>query len=398
MTDKSLDLSKKKLSKGQKKSDAISPSIALYDSDNLELWADTHPEMNYLKSLIQNGISPYIQNISAKYSALKLGKDIFPLLITTDNFQDSYVCSPYGNYISLGIEWLQTVKNRWLRQISHYGLKSLGYLIKKGRINSVIYFNHSLLSTDLQPNTLTESQIKTAVAFLKEKFPNHTIIFRSINAETGSDLKRCLKASGFKMLASRQIFLTDTKNPELLQTRIIKSDLKLWREREYDVVSYENFSGEDEERALELYQLLAIRSHSEFNPQITKRFLQLANQHSSFQMKGLKKNGKIEGVVGYYVKENILHCCFFGYDKSNKQNSTLMYRLLSTLLLLEAAKNGNIFHQSAGASFFKSVRRAVGHIEYQALYSRHLPMKQKLVWHFLRLTMNTFAVPFMKKY
>lgn len=374
------------------------PPLALYNLDNLHELSDSNPnEIDFFKSLMKNGVPYYIENISGKINILKIDNQLLPILITSGNEHDSYVCSPYGHYVSLGQESLPRIKNKWMKRLAESGLKGLACMIKKAAINPAIYVNHSLFSTDLQPNHLPQSHIKSIVHFFKKKFPTHTLIFRSINAKSCPDLKSRLKSCGFQFIATRQVFLTDMENAGLFNTRIIKSDLKLWNEKNYEIISQEELTEADEQHILKLYHQLSINSHSALNPKLTEHCLKLLKSHPTFQLKALKINGVIEGAVGYHIKENIVHCSFFGYDKL-RENSTLIYRLLSTFLLLEAAKKGKVFHQSAGASFYKTIRRAKKIQEYQAIYTKHLLFKQKLAWLFLKTMINTFAVPFMKKY
>lgn len=374
------------------------PAIALYTLDDLhELNNNLADEIEYFKTLLQHDISHYVENIFGEVNILKIDNQLFPLLVTSGRYDNSYVCSPYGHYITLGLESLQRIKNRWQKKILECVLKGLGSIVKAGKINPAVYVNHSLFSTDLQPNELTKSQIHSAVLLLKKRFPNHTLIFRSINPKTCFDLKKRLKSCGFKFIATRQVYLTDTKNTELYNTRIIKSDLRLWEKKDYEVISHNELTEEDEQRILALCHSLSIDNHSTSNPKATRHCLSLFKQLPSFQMKVLKKNGVIEGVAGYYTNGNILFCPLFGYDKNNP-NSTLVYRLLSTMLLLEATENGKLFHQAAGGSFYKTLRRANKFQEYQAIYTKHLPMKQKLVWGLLKTMINTFAISSMKKY
>lgn len=376
-----------------------SAAETLYTADNIhELQNGDLAEIDYLKCLVQHSVSHYIDNISAKVNLLKINDQLFPLLIASNNYEDSYVCSPYGHYISLALESLFLLKNKWLKKAVTYGLKSFGLLVKAGEINSVVYLNHSLFSTDLQCDALPIEEIERVISVLKNKFPRHAIIFRSLNSQTCPALQNQLQSTGFKLIASRQIYLTQMNDPALFRTRIIKSDLRLWDESACQIIEHKDFTEEDEKRILELYTLLAIDSHSTLNPKINLNFFKLMKKHPTlFKLQALKKGDKIEGVVGYYIKQQTLVCSFFGYDK-RKQNKTEIYRLLSTLLLLEAKKKAKIFHQSAGASFYKSIRRAQGLQEYHAVYMKHLPIKQQLTWHAVKAIMNTLAVPFMKKY
>jgi len=383
-----------------KKKCAVS-GIKLYginDLDALNLLPEVYAsEVNFYRPLLSKGISHYIDNISAELKLLKIDNEIFPMLITSGNYDNSYVCSPYANYYLIAIQNLQKIKSRFFKTIGTIGLSLYGNILKVGAINSVIYLNHSLLSTDLQNDDLSEEQIEQIVSILKSKYPKHSIVFRSINSQTCPELTRVLKTNGFNFIASRYIYLTDTKNADLFQTRILKSDLKLWKEKTYEVVEGKDFNAEDELRILDLYQMISLDHHSKLNPHLNLHYLQHLRQNSLLQFKGLRQNGKIEGFVGYYIKNKILHCSILGYDRESPHKNHL-YRLLSTMLLLEATSNANTFHQSAGASFFKTTRRAKGFQEYQAVYTKHLPWTQRCTWGLVKVLINTFAIPFMKKY
>jgi len=102
-------------------------------------------------------------------------------------------------------------------------------------------------------------------------------------------------------------------------------------------------------------------------------------------------------VVGFTCRNGIMTCSLFGYDKVIPSQVAL-YRLLSTLLMLEAKERDLIFHQSAGASTYKKIRKAQDCIEYIAIYDKHLSLKQRLPWLLLTKLCNTLGIYFMKKY
>ena len=111
----------------------------------------------------------------------------------------------------------------------------------------------------------------------------------------------------------------------------------------------------------------------------------------------LKKEGRIDGVVGYTCRNGMMTCSLFGYDKTLSPK-TALYRLLSTLLMTKARELDVIFHQSAGASTYKSIRKAKNCIEYLAVYHQHLPIRRKVPWWLLKGLCNTLGIYFMKKY
>ncbi len=383
--------------------DDVQPiALKLYDAANINLlpWPDTEEARfakRYLVPLIKQGTKYFIDNIDADLRVLQVDSHIIPLLIVKNDYANAYVCSPYAHYISLALESLFVIKSPMLRKAAEKMLIGFGKLLKQGDINQIVYVNHWLLSTDLYPKTLTTQQIGCITAFLKEEFPQYAIAFRSLNAKTNSPLQSSLKMCGFERIASRQIYLTNTKDQALFNTRIIKSDLRLWNDKDYEVIETKQLTSNDYDRILSLYKTVSLEHHSHLNPQLNMNFIKLMIEQGFLKIKALRKNGVIDGIVGYHTRNHIFMCPFFGYDKSHADKNRI-YRLLSTLLLLEAAKNHNTFHQSAGASFYKKIRRAAGQQEYMSVYSAHLSLKQRFSWWSLKAVMNTAGPIFMKKY
>jgi hypothetical protein len=351
----------------------------------------------YLLPLIKKGISHFIDNIEAEIFVLKCDDIVLPIVVANENYEDAYVCSIFSFYISLALEQLRLVENPFFRKIVKGLLQVMGKLLKKGKINSVVYVNNWMFSVDLYPAGLTQEKLKKITSFLRERFPDHAICLRSLNTLTTAPLTDALKKEDFHLIACRQVYVTDTKREEIFQTRIIKSDLKLLRETEAVSVDGEELSSEERERVLKLYQMLYLDEHTRLHPQINSNFISQAFDHKLFTIKALRMNGQIEGAVCFFEREGVMMCPIIGFDKAHPQHSSL-YRLLSTTLLLEARKRQLVLHQSAGASFYKKVRRAESDLEWIAVYTDHLPLKQRLPWLAIKTVMNTLGVPFMKKY
>lgn len=367
--------------------------------DTLE-WPNT-PDGEYAKRfllpLVKKGTQHYFENIHADLFVLKIDQCVLPIVAVDENYNNSYVCSPYGHYFSHAKESIPIIQKSPLALIAKNFMIGFGEICRKGKINSAVYVNNWLFSTDLYPQEITTNQISSIVAFLKDRFPKHAIIFRSLNSVTNKPLLQSLKEHRFKFIASRQVYLTNTKNDSIFQTRILKSDLKLWRERPFEISDESQITSDNFSRLLSLYNLVYLSKHSYLNPQFNHHFLQLLFDEKLLSFKILKIDNEIKGVAGYFERNGVMLCPFFGYDKDHAEHSVI-YRLLCTTLLLDAQKKGLIFHQSSGASFYKKIRRAEGCIESMAIYTRHLSSKQKLSWLALRVLINTFAPSYMKKY
>lgn len=191
--------------------------------------------------------------------------------------------------------------------------------------------------------------------------------------------------------------MLDPRQTSLLDSRLFKSDLKLLNQSGYEIIDAEQISDQDVPRLIGFYRDLYVQKYSSLIPQFNENFLRLALLHNSLTFKALRKEGRIDGVIGYVTRNQTMFCPFFGYDHTLSKEISL-YRLLSTVLMLEAHERQLVFHLSAGSSASKKMRKAVGSIEYIAVYHQHLKTKNRLPWLALKKVCNSIGINYMEKY
>ena len=113
-------------------------------------------------------------------------------------------------------------------------------------------------------------------------------------------------------------------------------------------------------------------------------------------IKAFQRAGRLDGVLGYFVRRGLLTPPLFGYDTRLPQSLGL-YRLISTLTSLEGQRQGALVHFSAGVGAFKRARGGVNAIEYNAVYDAHLPPARRRPWALLHALMDRAAVPLILK-
>lgn len=378
--------------------------IQLFDAKNIDelSWPETEAGQyakQFLIPLVKDGTQYYIDNIDAQVSVIKVENHIFPIIAVTENYANSWVCSPYAHYISYGTQSVhRLVGNAFLASIVKSIMRVLEKISRAGHMNSVVYVNNWLFSTDLYPQGITPQHVSEIVKLLKNVYPKHAIIFRSLNQLTVPDLMNDLGKQSFQLIASRYIFVTNGKDDSIFKTRIVKSDLKLLRETSYRLVDETELTKDECNKLLDLYRLLYVEQHSHLQPQFNYKYMELLFENNLLRFKVLKDtNDQIKGVAGYYKRDHVMMCPIFGYNKDDPESNTI-YRLLNIALLNEANREGLSFNQSAGASFFKSLRKAEGSHEFMAVYSKHLPIQRKIFWSTLKFFINTIGMPYMKKY
>lgn len=382
--------------------EVIQNSITLYDVNTIGklTWPETHQgrfAKKFLEPLIKNGLSEYLSNIDGEMFALKIDDHILPILLPRDNKMNSYVCSPYHHYITFGKEHLNLLNNPFLIKMLKAMLSPIEKMANLGNLNSVVYVNHWLSATDIYPNDLNKMQLDRILRLLQARFPDRAILFRSLNSISTPPIASNLKELKCHLIPSRYVYLTNAADEKIFQTRIVKSDLRLWNQSPLEYVDEKHAKSGDCADFFKLERLLYVIQHTDLHPQYKESFIDLLFANQLLQFKSLRRDGKCVGVAGYFERDGVMYCPFLGFDKQDIEHS-LIFRLLNTALLLEAKEQKCLFHQSAGASFYKSVRRAEGTLEYLAVFSQHLPRKQRTAWYLLTKFINAFGPNLMRRY
>lgn len=378
-------------------------NVQLYDASQLHQldWPQNKDGLYakaYLTPLITEGTHTYINNVNTQLLALQLNSMVMPVTVNQAEYENSYVCSPITHYVAYAIEELYNLKKPRIERHLKRVLQTLGMILRWGQINKVVIVNNWLLSTNLYL-PLSQLEIQTIVNTLKKDYPNHAICFRSISSDPNS-LYNHFIAEGFLPIPSRQIYLYHPDQFQQIPSKkrwILKKDLKFLAHSDYQVLRPDEITEAEIPRLVELYNLLYLNKYSKYNPQFNERFFSLALKHRLLHLRAFRKEGKIDAVLGYFVRHHTMTTPIFGYD-TRLPSQTGLYRLLSAQLIQESHQSGNLLHQSSGAAEFKRCRGAVPHLEYTMTYVNHLPQRQQLTWKLLHRILQQIAVPLLEKH
>ncbi|BAU27730.1 acetyltransferase (GNAT) family protein [Aneurinibacillus soli] len=379
-------------------------SIRLYDYTNIqelpwERMRDGAYAKAYILPLMKYGACTYISNVQTTVLALTVGDIVMPVTVNGAEYDNSYVCSPYTHYVSYAEEELAMLKSPLLEKTLRLLLCGVGSAMRASRVNKIVYVNNWLLSTNLY-EAESARYASEIVEFLVERFPNHIIAFRSLNRKLYADWCVKLEACGCLLVGSRYVYVFDPQTISAMPSRVrntLRRDAKQRVRHGYEVVRSDEMTIGNMERLVELYRELYIDKYSVHNPQFTPDFLEQARRTGILTLIGLHRAGQIEGVLGYFQRGGVMTTPVFGYNMSLPKETGL-YRMLSSVLVEEAAANGLLLHQSAGVGAFKADRGADGVREYTAVYMNHLPRSRRLIWHILAMLIERIGFPLVEKY
>ncbi|HLO02261.1 MAG TPA: hypothetical protein VK191_04030, partial [Symbiobacteriaceae bacterium] len=286
--------------------------MRLYDGASISQlpWPQT-PDGEYarrlLTPLMQEGVPPFIANLQTKLLALHLDDLVLPVTVNDGEYQNAYPCSPFTHYALAAWDEARRLKPWVLRPALGALIAPVAALLRAGQINKAVHVGNWLLSTNLYPS-LSASQLQ-AITRLSEQFPKHALILRSLNDHLHGESLAALKALGYRLIPSRQVWLHDVCHWDAFPTRArwqLRRDLRLVEQTGYEIVPHEALTPADIPRLRELYRLLYLDKYSHFNPDFTERFFELALQTDSFYLVGLRKAGRIDGVLGYFWRSGVM--------------------------------------------------------------------------------------------
>ena len=178
-------------------------------------------------------------------------------------------------------------------------------------------------------------------------------------------------------------------------TRQYKEDMRVLRKHAYEVVDGKDLSDDELIRALHLYNLLYLEKYSYYNPQFTFEFMKLARDAEILHLRALKRDGRINAVMGFFIRNGAMTQPLFGYDTSLPLEEGL-YRLLTLITLQEGLQRKLLVHASGGVGKFKKVRGGESVTEYNAVCAKHLPHKRQTPWKLIK-EISKYAIPYFRK-
>lgn len=349
---------------------------------------------NYLLPMIQDGPQKYIRNVhNTEVMIAKVDETLLPITVTDFHPKNTYTVSPYSHYISYGgYEEVRHLENPPVEALIKLVLHPVADWLRRSDFDRVVFVNNWLLSTNLYPS-ITATQLEVLSEELIRRFPERAIVFRSVTESRDPHIRQTLEVRGYDLVLSRQVWFMDPD--EARRTRQYKEDARVLRRHGYEVVDGQSLSDDDLRRAVELYNLLYLEKYSYYNPQFSEHFLRLARDKDTLTLRGLRRDGKLNGIMGYFARNGLMTQPLFGYDTSLPQDEGL-YRLLTLVTLQEGLARGLIVHASGGVGRFKKIRGGRSETEYNAVYTKHLPRRRQRPWQVIQW-IGDLMIPYFKK-
>ncbi len=342
----------------------------------------------YWRGLLAAGPQSLVGNYHVRAGLLVHDGRAWPLTLGHRPSAEAYPASLHSHYVRYPKAELHLVPSPLLRRAARAGFTLFDGLTRLARIDRTVQWSSWLLSTNLHPPDIAATSPEIT-ATLVRFFPAYAVLVRNLHDYLDPHLSSRFDSVGYHLLAARRIYLFDGRTPDFLSRYNVKTDAKaLRRLASHRLVTVDDITEADAPRITELYRLLYLEKHSQLNPAYNLHFVRQALRERWFDFRGLRhESGRLDAVCGSFHAHGTATTPFFGYD-TTLPPSLGLYRLLVAHLLEDTAASRRVLNYSSGAGAFKRHRGAIPVLEYNALFTRHLPPLQRTAHALLRLFIN----------
>lgn len=381
----------------------MSKNIKLYSASDLDdiSWPQTKNgtyAKNYLLPLLKHKSSYFVKNVDSKIYILICDDVIFPITVNEKEYDNCYVVSLLGS-INYSKEELRNLKIPFINYALSALLDTLAFFLKLTKSNRVVIINNWMLSTNLYPKVDREVYVSIH-RYLIQKFPQFNLIYRSITHFINKELQQTLEEETYLSILSRQIYLFDPSKWSDLPSKArwnIKNDRLLIKKNKYNILSHNEIRFNQIPRIVELYNMLYLKKYTYLNPKFTHEMIYEALSKGILTLIAVEKNGSIDAIVGFFIRDGVMTTPLFGYDTTKCQKVGL-YRILTSIVIDYSMEQKLILNHSAGAAHFKRKRGMFAALEYLYIYNRHLPFHRRWFLKVISIIYSSLGKFFLEKY
>jgi hypothetical protein len=345
---------------------------------------------NWLAMYERYKSSELIANVVTEVKCITVdNKWFFPVTINNAEWGNSYVS--YAQE-----ELKRKITNRWVIAALTPVIKGLGLALKWSSMNKVVHVNNFIFSTNPYPDW-DGYGLQEIRRFISAQFPNHMIIFRSLNELQHPGLLNAIGHTGFKCVVSRQVYMYQPDREQWQKHNNNYQDARIIRKSGLSHIGHEQMEDHLKD-ALHLYNLLYLEKYSLHNPQFTLKFFEECHRRHLIHFQGyIDREGHLKAFSGIFVYSGTITSPLVGYDTSALAKDGLYVHAIKTIFD-HLFSTGQVLNLSSGASLFKRLRGGRPVIEYSCISCAHLPLQTRAMVRMLAFVSNSIGKPLLMKY
>jgi hypothetical protein len=329
----------------------------------------------------------FIGNLQTTISEVATSAGTLPVTRNDGAGATCYVCCPTVAYVDYALSELRHFTGTPLLKAALAALVNASRpVLWLSGVDRHVQLNNWLLATNPVPD-LAVAELEAITRAAVAEHPRHAVVWRSLNAVSDAGKLARFRAAGYDLFPARQVYLFDCTGSAPPRHRDERRDAALLDRGDYAAVGPGEIGDADYARMAELYGRLYLDKYTRLNPHYSAQFIAAAHRGGLIAFHGLRRDGRLDGVVGFFDAGAVMTAPLVGYDTALPAALGL-YRRLMAIGMRRAREAGLLFNMSAGAAGFKRNRGGVPAIEYAAVHTRHLKMQQRAAGWIVRTVLE----------
>lgn len=335
---------------------------------------------------VAGGIGRHVSNDSrSRMELVTVGGASMPLVVNGGGSHGCYLTSPSCHYCSYAADEIEKkMHSRVLGRMAALGLRALGTWARRAGMDRVASVNNWMLSTN-PAVPMGADEVRDLTASLIGRFPDHALVFRTVERGRGS-LAEDLEAAGWWAMPNRLVFKWDPARLPTLGKKCretLRRDGRAMAEHGYRAVPIEDaMGGGGTARIRALYRGLYLGKHSDWNPDFTEAWFEHVVAQRGMRWLCLSRDRRVDGFSVWYEEADRITGMILGYDRTVAD--VPLYRMLVADLLSEGVRCQKPVFLSSGAGRFKRLRGAEAGWEFEYVYDAHLGRGRRAPWRALK--------------
>lgn len=358
---------------------------------------DLSPKTAVLLAMGRDSAGAFIDNLETSITAVATTLGGLPVTRNDGRRRTCYVCCPTVAYLDYALSELRHFEAHPVLRLALNALvESSRPVLWMSGVDRHLQLNNWLLATNPIPD-LDAKELRTITDRLLADHPRHALVWRSLNAVADAEKLKRFRAAGYELFPARQVYLFDCRASQPAEHRDERRDALLLARGDYALIGPDQLGPDDYGRMAELYGYLYLDKYTFLNPQYSAAFMAAAHRGGLVAFHGLRRDGRLDGVIGFFDAGRVMTAPIVGYDTALPQSLGL-YRRLMAIGMHRARAQNMLFNMSAGAPGFKRNRGGVPTVEYAAVFTGHLPARQRLASAIIRVVLERVGETLLRRF
>lgn len=327
-------------------------------------------QLTYIKAIVKNGITRYIDNIKPDVAYGLIVCDGWALPFTVNHREaEAFPVSPKTCYFMypLLIESRDYARKR--APVTRLIIKTLARLV---RFERLVVLNNWFITNNPTPQFSREALREFKRALIK-RYPRHLLIIKSIPETDPTNVLPSLRDEGFDLIRWRYCHYWRPSGAHASKrTKQFRVDQKLLAKTTLEKSYATSLSEQESKRCETLYRKLYIEKYTNMNVRLTHRWFALTCNSGFIDYFMTRDKDDIKAFALSYEDPVGINTGFLGYDLKSGRDLKL-YRIIFASTLKKGAAENRTVNLSTGVARFKELRGARLVAELDGVYSAHLP-------------------------